>query len=126
MTLAALARSGKPQISKTDEPTRSRVGITAVAYSLPEREVTTADLQDRIAVASGLPLPAGMFAQATGIDRRRVAADGEYASDLAIGAAWTRSTSTCCSSPPPRGTWWSRPPPTWSRPPWAAGRTRWT
>jgi 3-oxoacyl-[acyl-carrier-protein] synthase III len=64
-----------------------RVGITAVAACLPEREVTTADLQERVAVASGLPLPAGMFAQATGIERRRVAADDEYASDLAIGAA---------------------------------------
>jgi 3-oxoacyl-[acyl-carrier-protein] synthase III len=64
-----------------------RVGITAVASSLPERSVTTADLQERIAAASGLPLPAGMFARATGIERRRVAADDEYASDLAIRAA---------------------------------------
>lgn len=64
-----------------------RVGITAVAGCLPDREVTTADLQDRVAAASGLPLPAGMFAQATGIERRRVAAPGEYASDLAAGAA---------------------------------------
>jgi 3-oxoacyl-[acyl-carrier-protein] synthase III len=63
-----------------------RVGITAVASSLPAREVTTTDLQQRVAVASGLLLPAGMFAQATGIDRRRVAADDEYASDLAIRA----------------------------------------
>ena len=64
-----------------------RVGITAAASCLPEREVSTDVLQDRIARASGLPLPPGMFAKATGIDRRRVAADGEYASDLAIGAA---------------------------------------
>ncbi|MEV8506138.1 3-oxoacyl-[acyl-carrier-protein] synthase III C-terminal domain-containing protein [Actinoplanes sp. NPDC051475] len=63
-----------------------RVGITAVASVLPEREVTTADLQDQVAAASGLPLPAGMFAQTTGIDRRRVAADDEYASDLAVRA----------------------------------------
>lgn len=63
-----------------------RVGITAAASCLPERQVTTADLQERIAVASGLPLPAGMFAQTTGIKTRRVAADDEYASDLAIGA----------------------------------------
>ncbi len=68
-------------------PTVSRVGITAVASCLPDREVTTADLQARVALASGLPLPAGMFAQATGIERRRVAADGEYASDLAVDAA---------------------------------------
>jgi len=63
-----------------------RVGITAVASCLPERQVSTADLQSSVAMASGLPLPAGMFAQATGITTRRVAADGEYASDLAIGA----------------------------------------
>jgi len=64
-----------------------RVGITAVAACLPEREVSTGELQERVALASGLPLPAGMFQQATGIERRRVVADGEYASDLAIGAA---------------------------------------
>jgi 3-oxoacyl-[acyl-carrier-protein] synthase-3 len=64
-----------------------RVGITAVASSLPETSVSTADLQQRIARASGLPLPPGMFAQATGIDARRVAAADEYASDLAIRAA---------------------------------------
>jgi 3-oxoacyl-[acyl-carrier-protein] synthase III len=64
-----------------------RVGITAAASCLPELQVTTATLQERIAVASGLPLPAGMFAQTTGIETRRVAAADEYASDLAIGAA---------------------------------------
>jgi 3-oxoacyl-[acyl-carrier-protein] synthase III len=64
-----------------------RVGITAAAASLPAREVTTADLQRQIATASGLPLPDGMFAQATGIRTRRVAADDEYASDLAVAAA---------------------------------------
>jgi 3-oxoacyl-[acyl-carrier-protein] synthase III len=63
-----------------------RVGITAVASYLPERQLTTAELQESVAVASGLPLPAGMFAQATGITTRRIAAAGEYASDLAIGA----------------------------------------
>ena len=61
-----------------------RVGITAVASCLPEQRMTTAELQAR--VAGGLPLPAGMFAQATGITTRRVAADGEYASDLAVAA----------------------------------------
>ena len=63
-----------------------RVGITAVAACLPERMVRTDDLQEQVALASGLPLPAGMFAQATGIVRRRMVADGEYASDLAIAA----------------------------------------
>ncbi|MET8152328.1 3-oxoacyl-ACP synthase III family protein [Actinoplanes sp. NPDC049668] len=64
----------------------TRVGITQVASWLPEQQVTTAELQRRVTVASGLPLPAGMFAQTTGINTRRVAADDEYASDLAIGA----------------------------------------
>jgi 3-oxoacyl-[acyl-carrier-protein] synthase-3 len=59
------------------------VGITAVASSLPSREVTTADLQRRVAAS----LPAGVLARITGIDRRRVAADDEYASDLAIASA---------------------------------------
>src|SRR3954447_20197390 len=63
------------------------VGITGIAYALPAREVPTAELQRRVAVASGLVLPPRMFEQATGIKRRRVAADGEYASDLAIDAA---------------------------------------
>jgi 3-oxoacyl-[acyl-carrier-protein] synthase-3 len=70
-------------------PRHPRVGITAVASCLPEREVTSGDLQDRVADASGFRLPAGMFAQSTGIERRRIAADDEYASDLAIGAART-------------------------------------
>jgi 3-oxoacyl-[acyl-carrier-protein] synthase-3 len=65
----------------------SPVGITGVADYLPATEMSTADLQERVAAASGLPLPPGMFAQATGIERRRVAAPGEYASDLAVGAA---------------------------------------
>jgi|SRR5690349_9229330 len=66
--------------------TVARVGITEVASCLPERQVTTAELQAGVALASGLPLPAGMFAQATGITTRRVVADGQYASDLAIAA----------------------------------------
>jgi len=66
--------------------TVDRVGLTAVASFLPEREVTTDELQERVATASRLPLRPGMFAQTTGIQRRRVAADDEYASDLAIGA----------------------------------------
>jgi acyl-CoA:acyl-CoA alkyltransferase len=65
--------------------TTSRVGITAVARSLPETEVTTDDLQRR--VAASLSLPAGTFAQATGIERRRVTTATEYASDLALDAA---------------------------------------
>jgi 3-oxoacyl-[acyl-carrier-protein] synthase III len=64
-----------------------RVGITAAASALPDTELTTTELQERVARASRLPLPDGMFEQATGIARRRVAADDEYASDLAVRAA---------------------------------------
>jgi 3-oxoacyl-[acyl-carrier-protein] synthase III len=60
-----------------------RVGITGIAYALPAHEVTTAELQRQVAPI----LPVRMFEQATGIVRRRVAADDEYASDLAIDAA---------------------------------------
>ncbi|WP_067503053.1 3-oxoacyl-ACP synthase III family protein [Actinoplanes sp. TFC3] len=64
-----------------------RVGITAVASSLPAQEVTTAELQQRVAAASGLPLPPAMMTRATGIERRRIAGPEEYASDLAVTAA---------------------------------------
>ena len=63
------------------------VGITGIAYALPAREVPTDELQRRVADASGLTLPPRMFEQATGIVRRRLAADDEYASDLAVDAA---------------------------------------
>jgi acyl-CoA:acyl-CoA alkyltransferase len=63
------------------------VGITGIAYALPGRIVPTAELQRRVADASGLRLPPRMFEQATGIRQRRVAADDEYASDLAADAA---------------------------------------
>jgi 3-oxoacyl-[acyl-carrier-protein] synthase-3 len=63
-----------------------RVGITGVGASLPERVLSTTDLQRQVEQASELTLPAGLFAMVTGIDRRRVAADDEYASTLAIRA----------------------------------------
>ncbi|HET9382146.1 MAG TPA: ketoacyl-ACP synthase III [Streptomyces sp.] len=66
-----------------------RAGITAVASCLPEREVTSRQLQERIAAASGLPLPARMLERATGIASRRAAAEDEYASTLAARAART-------------------------------------
>jgi 3-oxoacyl-[acyl-carrier-protein] synthase-3 len=63
------------------------VGITGIACSLPARDVLTDEIQRRVAEGSGLRLPTNMFEQATGIRRRRVAADDEYASDLAVDAA---------------------------------------
>jgi 3-oxoacyl-[acyl-carrier-protein] synthase-3 len=64
-----------------------RVGITAVGTSLPDQEVTSAELQDRIAAASGLALAPGLFEQMSGIATRRIARDDEYSSTLAVGAA---------------------------------------
>lgn len=64
-----------------------RVGITAVASSLPGHELTSRRLQERIAAASGLSLPARMLERATGIASRRVASQDEYASTLAVRAA---------------------------------------
>jgi 3-oxoacyl-[acyl-carrier-protein] synthase III len=63
------------------------VGITGVGAYLPEREVTTGELQDGVARAGGITLPRGLFARLTGIERRRVAGPGEYASTLALHAA---------------------------------------
>jgi 3-oxoacyl-[acyl-carrier-protein] synthase-3 len=64
-----------------------RVGITAIGYSLPEREVTSGRLQAGIEAASGLCFAPGLVEHVTGIATRRVAADGEYASTLAVRAA---------------------------------------
>jgi acyl-CoA:acyl-CoA alkyltransferase len=65
------------------------VGITSVASCLPEFEVTSPHLQERISAASGLPLPARMLERVTGIASRRAVAEGEYASTLAVRAART-------------------------------------
>ncbi|MEU8053887.1 MULTISPECIES: 3-oxoacyl-ACP synthase III family protein [Micromonospora] len=68
-------------------PARGRVGITAVGASLPGQAVPTAEVQRRLAEASGLTLPDGLLARMTGISSRRLAADDEYASTLAVRAA---------------------------------------
>ncbi|GHH71136.1 3-oxoacyl-ACP synthase [Kitasatospora indigofera] len=62
-----------------------RVGITAVGSYLPARQLTSQQLQDE--VTAGLRLPERMFEKATGIVTRYFAAEGEYASTLALGAA---------------------------------------
>ena len=82
----AAPRKAEPMIQSPpdDRPASPRVGITAVGASLPERILETAELQDRVARDSGLHLPPGMFARSTGIERRRMAGDGEYASTLAV------------------------------------------
>jgi acyl-CoA:acyl-CoA alkyltransferase len=65
----------------------TRVGITAVGTSLPDQVVTSTELQDRVATASGLDLTPGLFEQMTGIATRRIARDDEYSSTLAVAAA---------------------------------------
>lgn len=64
-----------------------RVGITAVGAGLPARVLTSQELQDEVVAGSGLRLPERMFEKATGIATRRFAAEGEYASTLALAAA---------------------------------------
>ncbi|WP_245736458.1 3-oxoacyl-ACP synthase III family protein [Micromonospora pattaloongensis] len=63
------------------------MGITAVGAALPQQQLSTADLQERVSRASGFPLPRNLFATMTGIEHRRLAAEDEYASTLAIRAA---------------------------------------
>lgn len=64
-----------------------RAGITAVGACLPGQVLGSDDIQDRITRACGLRLPPGTLEQLTGIASRRIAAEGEYASTLAVGAA---------------------------------------
>ncbi|WCD89301.1 Anthraniloyl-CoA anthraniloyltransferase [Streptomyces xanthophaeus] len=65
----------------------ARAGITAVGSLLPAQALSSADLQQEVARTSGLTLPPTLLKQATGIVSRRVAAEGVYASTLAVGAA---------------------------------------
>ncbi|MFI9365135.1 3-oxoacyl-ACP synthase III family protein [Kitasatospora sp. NPDC053057] len=64
-----------------------RIGITAVGSHLPARRLTSQQLQDEITAGAELALPERMLEKATGIRTRRFAADDEYASTLATGAA---------------------------------------
>jgi 3-oxoacyl-[acyl-carrier-protein] synthase III len=63
------------------------VGITAAGAFLPEHSVSSDELQDAVAGAYRLEVPPGTLARRTGISRRRIVRDNEYASTLAIGAA---------------------------------------
>ncbi|MFE6867503.1 3-oxoacyl-ACP synthase III family protein [Kitasatospora sp. NPDC057692] len=65
----------------------ARIGITAVGAQLPTRRLTSQQLQDEITAGGRLRLPERTFEKATGIVTRHFAADGEYASTLAVGAA---------------------------------------
>ena len=63
------------------------IGITAAAEFLPGQVLSSGQVQERVVSGPGIDLPPGIFEQLTGISRRRVARDDEYASTLAIGAA---------------------------------------
>lgn len=63
------------------------VGITAVGAHLPAQVLTSDEVQDQVERASGLSLPPELVGRLTGIATRRVAADDEYASTLAVHAA---------------------------------------
>ncbi|MCE7083007.1 3-oxoacyl-ACP synthase III family protein [Streptomyces sp. ST2-7A] len=81
---------GAPGDDRAPNPpagTPARIGITGIGSALPDHVLTTTDLQAGITAASGLPLPDGLLERATGIRTRRVAADDEYASTLAVRAA---------------------------------------
>jgi acyl-CoA:acyl-CoA alkyltransferase len=71
----------------TVEDPPARVGITGVGASLPDLVMTSEQLRRQVARSSGLPLPTEIFERATGILTRRVAAEDEYASTLAVRAA---------------------------------------
>ncbi|MGW8949205.1 3-oxoacyl-ACP synthase III family protein [Streptomyces sp. NPDC055709] len=73
-------------VRQTSDP-RPRVGITAVGSALPDAVVTSGSLQREATRGIGKVLPGTLLAQATGIRTRRVAADDEYASTLAVRAA---------------------------------------
>ncbi|MEV6749572.1 ketoacyl-ACP synthase III [Streptomyces sp. NPDC058322] len=76
-------------IDHADRGSVRRAGITAVASCLPDLEVTSEALQQRLVAASGVPLPARAIERVTGITARRAASDDEYASTLAVRAART-------------------------------------
>ncbi|MEU6891011.1 3-oxoacyl-[acyl-carrier-protein] synthase III C-terminal domain-containing protein [Streptomyces sp. NPDC046557] len=80
-------QSGRSPSHRQPRPRPRAAGITAVGSLLPEDVLSSDDLQREVARHSGLALPPRLLAQATGIVSRRVAAEGVYASTLAVGAA---------------------------------------
>ena len=66
--------------------TPATVGITGVGSYLPARTLTDHDVDERLA-AAGLSTPPGLIRHITGIESRRLMADDEQASTLAVRAA---------------------------------------
>jgi 3-oxoacyl-(acyl-carrier-protein) synthase III len=62
--------------------------VAGFAHSLPAGRTTTAEIERRIAAASGrLPVPQGALEAISGIRERREVGNGEYSSTLAVAAA---------------------------------------
>jgi len=69
-------------------PIEARVEIRGISSCLPPRVRTSAQVEELIAAASpGLRFRRGLIARRTGIATRRVAADDQQCSDLAVAAA---------------------------------------
>ena len=64
-----------------------RTAIASVGSSLPDREITTTDINQRIFEASGLQINNGLVERLTGVRTRRYRAADEQSSDLAVKAA---------------------------------------
>jgi acyl-CoA:acyl-CoA alkyltransferase len=64
-----------------------RTAIVSVGSSLPDCEITTADINRRIFEASGLQINNGLVERLTGVRTRRYRAADEQSSDLAVKAA---------------------------------------
>ncbi|MCI2421764.1 ketoacyl-ACP synthase III [Saccharopolyspora sp. K220] len=65
-----------------------RAQLAGVAVHLPEREISTAEVERRIAAESApFRPPTGIIHRLTGIESRHVMGDAEQASDLAVAAA---------------------------------------
>ncbi|WP_346109246.1 3-oxoacyl-ACP synthase III family protein [Nonomuraea maheshkhaliensis] len=62
--------------------------VAGVAVHLPERSMSTAELEERLAESSpGVRIPRGLIEQATGVQRRHLAAPGQTAATMAVAAA---------------------------------------
>jgi 3-oxoacyl-[acyl-carrier-protein] synthase-3 len=64
------------------------IQIAGIAHVLPATRASSADIEARIAEASGrLPVPPGTLESISGVRERRMVGEGEYSSTLAISAA---------------------------------------
>ncbi len=82
---ASTSHAGSVSVPTTGPPV---IQIVGVAHALPAARVSSADIEDRIAQASGrLPVPRGTLEAISGVRERRMVGEGEYSSTLAVAAA---------------------------------------